>query len=208
MRQIDLSDKLKERFVELLKSCGAALRPNEAAERVHFPWFDTGTGVFFDLDRLWHDSDCLGELVKIVREAAKRLDKEARFDTIVSLVSAVGSFGPTPWAGILAHEMNKSLVVLNEVEFGDLGVYPLTTSYGDLFAGKRVLLLKDVIVHATSVQRAVRLVRDQGGDVVALLVLVDRQPPRRRYDFRDLADTWSAVLLVPGEDALGSGHSK
>ncbi|HIQ04526.1 MAG TPA: hypothetical protein EYH31_02390 [Anaerolineae bacterium] len=198
MRQIDLSDKLKERFVELLKNCGAALRPNEAAERVHLSGFDASTGAFFDLDRLWHDSDCLGELVKIVREAAKRLDKEAKFDTIVPLVSAVGSFGPTPWAGILAHEMNKSLVVLDEVEFGDLGVYPLTTSYGDLFTGKHVLLLKDVIVHATSVKRAARLVRDQGGEVVALLVLVDRKPPRRRYDFTDLADAWYAVLLEPG----------
>lgn len=194
MNRLKVSEKSKVRFARLLSECGAVLQSGKVEAHARLS-LDPAVKVFFDLDRLWHNQDCLGELLEILQEVARQLDRKAHFDTIISLVSSVGAFGPTPWAGWLALELKKPLIVLNEIEFGELNFYPLTVSSQELFSGKRVLLLKDVIVNASSVQRAARLIVQRGGEVTALLVLVDRKPAQRRYDFSDMAEAWFASLL-------------
>src|SRR5699024_10115680 len=41
--------------------------------------------------------------------------------------------------------------------------------------GKRVIIVDDVITAGTAVRQAINLIRDQGADVAALLIALDRQ---------------------------------
>lgn len=195
MRQIEVPDKTRDRFAELLRDCGAILRANQMPVPPDSPLFEAVTDVFFDLDRLWHQSDCLRQLMRFVRSAADDLERQSEYDTIVPVVSAVGSFGPTPWASILARQKRKSLLLLSEIRFGNLSVYPLTSTIEELLSNRRVLLVKDVILHGGSVQHAARLIHKHEGHIAALLTLVDMKPPQRRYDFSDLGDTSYIALL-------------
>jgi orotate phosphoribosyltransferase len=202
MKRVEVSPEVKKSFVALLDQCGAGLQPGQVTRRADSPRHSAISDTFFDLDRLWHRSECLEQLLQIVRIVATQLEQESRFDTVASIVSAVGSFGPAPWVSILALEMGKSLVLLDEVRFGNLSIYPLTSSRSELLSEKRVLLVKDVILYGSSVRRAAHLIHEHGGQLVALLTLVDRKPSQRQYDFGDLVETCYSVLVEPERDSI------
>lgn len=197
MQVFKVPNNLPQRFMKLVVDCGVLLPSEKVTAQLGFS-LDPSEGDFLDLDKLWHQPKCFAEATAILSEVAREIDKQANFDTIVPIVSAVASFGPTPIAAVLARELKKGLVVFDEVEFGEITAYPLTLPHEALLGERRVLLIKDVLVHSTSVARAAQLIRKHGGQVAALLVFLDRKPPQRRYDFRDLPEALYAVLLEPG----------
>lgn len=197
MQVFKVSDKLIQRFWKTVVDCEVLLPSEEVTAQLGLPWLKPSGGGFFDLDKLWHQPQCFAEVTSVLSDVVKEIDEQAHFDTIVPIVSAVASFGPTPIAAVLARELQKELVVFDEVDFGEMAAYPLTLSHNVLLKQRRILLIKDVLVHGASVQRAAQLIHTNGGQVVALLVFLDRKPPQRRYDFRDLPRALYAVLLEP-----------
>lgn len=199
MQAFRASDRLIQQFEKLIVECGVLLPAEEVTAELGVSWPGASEDDFLDLDKLWHQYKCFAEATKILSHIAEEIDKQANFDTIIPIVSAVASFGPTPIAAVLAHELKKKLVVLDEVEFGEMAAYPLTLPHKTLLEERRILLIKDVLVHATSVAWAAQLIRKHGGQVAALLVFLDRKPRQRRYDFRDLPDdALYAALLQSG----------
>ena len=197
MHRLEVAGRTKAAFAELVYKGKAIQYAGELEVHGDIPDIYRSMSVFFDLDRLWHQTEIIRTVVNIVLDVAKQLDRKSDFDTIASIVGNVGSFGPTPFSVQLSLGLNKNLVVLSEIDFGNLGVFPLTIAQDDLFSNKRVLILKDIIHHATSVQRAARLINRFGGQTVAFLTLVDKKPLKRRYNFDDLQDAWYSVLMEP-----------
>jgi len=197
LQPFKVRDKIIQRFTKIVLDCGVFLPAEEITAEFGFSWFSPSEGDFLDLDKLWNQPRCFAEVIKVLVDVVREMDRQAHFDTIVPIVSAVASFGPTPIAAVLARELKKELVVFDEVGFGEMAVYPLTPPHDTLLGERRILLIKDVLVHGTSVQRAAQLIRRYGGQVTALLVFLDRKPAQRRYNFRDLPDALYAVLLEP-----------
>jgi orotate phosphoribosyltransferase len=197
MQRLEVADRTKSVFTELVYKSKAIQYARELEVQGDIPNLFRSMSVFFDLDRLWYQREIAHLVVQSVLDVAKQLDRKSNFDTIVSIVGNIGSFGPTPFSVYLSLELKKNLVILNEIDFGNLGIFPLTIAHEDLFSNKRVLILKDIIYHATSVQRAARLISRYGGQTVALLTLVDKKPLNRRYNFEDLQEAWYGVLMEP-----------
>jgi hypothetical protein len=199
MQHLNISPREKEKFEQLLQNEGVIRPSMEARGTQSNKGFVDNLGPFLDLDRLWYSSSALGQLVDITRPVFKQLEQRANFDTIVTILGSVGSLGPAPLAGIFALEFRKNLIILAEAQFGNLAAYPLTSSLHSLFYTKKILILKDIITYASSLEKATDVIKQYEGIPVAFMTLVDKRPPERKYDFKNLDNSWYAVLKDMGK---------
>lgn len=77
-----------------------------------------------------------------------------------------------PWASMIAYELNKGLVYVRK-ETKEHGTAKLVE--GDLRQGMRVVVIDDVVTTGSSIIRAIKAIRGQGGDVIAAAVFIDRE---------------------------------
>ena len=102
-------------------------------------------------------------MVKSMAEALSRLN----IDVVAGIETA-----SIPWASMIAYELNKGLVYVRK-DTKEHGTAKLVE--GDLRQGMRVVVVDDVVTTGSSIIRAVRAIRGQGGDVVAAVVFIDRE---------------------------------
>lgn len=102
-------------------------------------------------------------MVKSMAEALSRLN----IDIIAGIETA-----SIPWASMIAYELDKGLVYVRK-DTKEHGTAKLVE--GDLRQGMRVVVVDDVVTTGSSIIRAIRAIRGQGGDVVAAVVFIDRE---------------------------------
>jgi orotate phosphoribosyltransferase len=77
-----------------------------------------------------------------------------------------------PWASMIAYELGKGLVYVRK-EAKEHGTSRLVE--GDLKPGARVIVIDDVVTTGSSIVRAIRILREQGGSVIGAAAFVDRE---------------------------------
>ena len=167
-----VEEDLRQRFVSVCQSA-------DADKPLLLTTTQTGAEVpVLNLDRLWHKAAHLKNTSELILEAVRRYAnvEQNRIDTLVVLTSAIGSFGPLPYTGIVAKELNLDLVVANECTMGELTVYPQDIAQTKL-RKRNILLFKDGILRGSSISRAVRLIDALDGNTQCILILVDIDNP-------------------------------
>ncbi|KUO80141.1 MAG: orotate phosphoribosyltransferase [Vulcanisaeta sp. JCHS_4] len=89
----------------------------------------------------------------------------------VDLIAGIETAG-IPWASMVAYELGKGLVYVKK-ETKEHGTSRLVE--GDLKPGVKIIVIDDVITTGGSIVRAIRILRGQGGSVVAAAAFVDRE---------------------------------
>jgi len=157
---------------------------------------------YFDLDRLWASEDARSSLVAALKPLLAEIDASSPFDTIVPLLSSIGSLGPVPHATILAERLHKRLVISRELDFGRQYLYPGTARSEDLLDGAFALVVTDIVVRASSLRSACSMIREYRGTVSAALVFVavdtELRPPLPEY-LKGVGVPLTVVLLNASE---------
>jgi len=89
----------------------------------------------------------------------------------VDLIAGIETAG-IPWASMIAYELGKGLVYVRK-EAKEHGTSRLVE--GDLKPGARVIVIDDVVTTGSSIVRAIRILREQGGSVIGAAAFVDRE---------------------------------
>ncbi len=103
---------------------------------------------------------------RLVRAMAESL---SRFG--IDVVAGIETAG-IPWASMVAYELDRGIIYVRK-EVKEHGTSKLIE--GDLRRGMRVAVIDDVMTTGGSIMRAIRIVRDHGGQVVVAAALVDRE---------------------------------
>jgi len=89
----------------------------------------------------------------------------------VDLIAGIETAG-IPWASMVAYELGKGLVYVRK-EAKEHGTSRLVE--GDLKPGAKIIVIDDVITTGSSIVRAIRILREQGGSVIGAAAFVDRE---------------------------------
>ncbi|WP_148678246.1 orotate phosphoribosyltransferase [Vulcanisaeta distributa] len=89
----------------------------------------------------------------------------------IDVIAGIETAG-IPWASMLAYELGKGIIYVRK-EAKEHGTTRLIE--GDLRRGMRVAVIDDVVTTGGSIIRAVRAIRDYGGNVVVAAAFIDRE---------------------------------
>lgn len=97
-----------------------------------------------------------------------------KFHPDVVIAPAIGGIALSQWTAYHLSEMSgkKILSVYAEKEGDDR--FAIRRGYGKLIAGKKVLVVEDVLTTGSSVKKVIKAVRAAGGNVVATTVILNR----------------------------------
>ena len=113
-----------------------------------------------------------------------------------------------PWASMIAYELGKGLVYVRK-EAKEHGTSRLVE--GDLKPGARVIVIDDVVTTGSSIVRAIRILREQGGSVIGAAAFVDREQGglevirREGVDAVALLSITSILNMLLNAGAIGRG---
>lgn len=151
--------------VEILKKLGAVITDD------HFVYTSGKHGeIYINKDALYPHTVETAEVGKLFAEKYKDMDID------VVAAPALGGIILSQWAAYYLTQMKGKEV---------LGVYAekmldksmaFTRGYDKLIQGKKVLVIEDLTTTGGSVKKVVDLVRATGGEVVAVAVMVNRDP--------------------------------
>lgn len=155
----------KKSVISILKDVGAILVDD------HFV-FSSGkhSDVYINKDALYPHTELTSEVCRMMAEKCKELE----IDTVV---------GPALGGIILSQWLAYHLSCLKKKEV--FGVYAekmadksfiFTRGYDNYVTGKNILVVEDLTTTGGSVKKIVDLVRKTGGKVVAVCVMVNRNP--------------------------------
>ncbi len=161
-----------ENIIEILKKVGAVITDS------HFVYTSGKHGsVYVNKDALYPHTDETSKVGSMFAE------KNKDFDVDVVVAPALGGIILSQWT---AHHLSK--IKGKEI----LGVYTeksvegnqiFTRGYDQVVAGKNVLVIEDIANTGGSVKKTVNSVREAGGNVVAVCVMVNRNPENVNSEF-------------------------
>ncbi len=159
--------------IEVLKKVGAILTDD------HIVYTKGGHGsVYVNKDALYPH---VAETSRVCEEMARRV---AAFKPDVVAAPALGGIVLTQWVAHHLGQLSGTAPLAVYAEKVDGGLI-FKRGYDALIAGKRVVVLEDIITTGGSAKQAVEAVRSAGGTVVGVAVLVNRQPSVVTTEFFD-----------------------
>ncbi len=120
------------------------------------------SNVYVDIKLACTHPHILKTIAELMAEKVKNLD----FDKIACI-----ELGGVPLAVALSLELKKPIVIFRK-EKKDYGVKG--DCIGEIKTGERILVVEDVTTTGKSALSVVKRVKDRGGEVVAVLTVVDR----------------------------------
>jgi orotate phosphoribosyltransferase len=152
-------------IIELLKSVGAVLTND------HFV-LTTGkhSDTYINKDALYPHTDKASQVGKMFADHCQDLDIE------VVVAPALGGIILSQWTAHHLSQLKKKEVLGVYAEKGPDKSFIFTRGYDKLIGGKKILVLEDLTTTGGSVKKVVDAVRQAGGEVVMVGVMVNRNP--------------------------------
>jgi orotate phosphoribosyltransferase len=152
-------------ILTILKSVGAILTDD------HFV-FTSGkhSDVYINKDALYPHTKETSEVGKLFAE--RFVDQD--IDTVVA--PALGGIILSQWTAYHLSNLKKKEIYGVYAEKTADKSFAFTRGYDALVKGKKVLVLEDLTTTGGSVKKVVDVVRENGGEVVAVCVMVNRDP--------------------------------
>lgn len=113
------------------------------------------------------------EISKICREIAERF-KNKNIEVVAA--PALGGIILSQWTAHHLSKLAKKTILGVYTEKTEDKNQIFTRGYGELVKGKRVLVVEDITTTGGSVKKVIASVKEAGGKVVAVCVLVNRDP--------------------------------
>ena len=140
--------------------------PAAAPKDIFIDWSTIGRSS----SRLMLVATCMADMVEEVLND---------LDTNVDVVVGVALSG-VPLANVLAYQYGVELAVMHpgkhQTELGkQVAPQPtMSENYADV-RGKRCVIVDDVITTGSTMEEAIRLIKDMGGETVAIAVMIDKR---------------------------------
>lgn len=151
--------------IQILKSIGAVMTDD------HFVYTSGKHGeVYINKDALYPHTQMTSEVGKLFAEKAKDMD----IDTVVA--PALGGIILSQWIAYHLSEMKGKEIFGVYAEKMPDKTFAFTRGYDQYVKGKKVLVIEDLTNTGGSVKKIVDVVRAAGGNVVAVGVMVNRDP--------------------------------
>jgi orotate phosphoribosyltransferase len=156
---------MSQSVVDILKSIGAVLTDD------HFVYTSGKHGsVYINKDALYPHTQKTSEIGKLFAEHCKDMD----IDTVAA--PALGGIILSQWTAYYLSEMKgKEIAGVYAEKMPDKS-FAFTRGYDQYIKGKRVLVIEDLANTGGSVKKIADVVRATGGNVVAVGVMVNRNP--------------------------------
>jgi orotate phosphoribosyltransferase len=158
--------------VEILKKLGAVITDD------HFVYTSGKHGeIYINKDALYPHPVETSEVGKTFAEKYKDMEID------VVAAPALGGIILSTWTAYHMTQMKgKEILGVYAEKMPDKSM-AFTRGYDKLIAGKKVLVIEDLTTTGGSVKKVVDLVRATGGDVVAVCVMVNRDPDTVNSEF-------------------------
>lgn len=173
------------KVIEILKNVGAVL------DNSHF----VGTqGRHFDLyinkDALLPHTESVSEICRLFAEKYK----DADIDVVVA--PALGGIFLSQWTAYhLSKLKGKEILSLYTEKTPDNGQI-FTRGNNELVKGKKVLLLEDTVTTGGSVVKTANSVKAAGGEIVAVCVMINKDPQNVNAEKLGIPFEWLSELPV------------
>jgi len=161
----------EEKIISILKKVGAVIVDD------HFVYTSGKHGsVYIRKDKLYPFTRLTSKVCKMMAEKVKDLDIE------VVVGPALCGIVLSQWTAYHLSQMTKKevLSVFSEKTYDDKQIFDrpqmLKRGYDALVKGKRVLVVEDLTTTGASVKKVVDRVKEAGGKVVSVFILVNRNP--------------------------------
>lgn len=151
--------------IEILESVDAVIRDD------HFVYTSGKHGeVYINKDALYPHTEQTSEVCKLFADHCKDMD----IDTVIA--PTLGGVILSQWTAYhLSHLKHKEVAGVYAEKMPDKS-FAITRGYDKYVKGKKVLVLEDLTNTGGSVKKIVDLVKNEGGEVVAVGVMVNRDP--------------------------------
>jgi orotate phosphoribosyltransferase len=151
--------------VDILKSVGAVITDN------HFVYTSGKHGsVYVNKDAVYPHTEKTSQIGKLFAEKYKDMDID------VVAAPALGGIILSQWTAYHLSQLKGKEVLGVYTEKGPDKSMIFTRGYDKLVKGKNVLVIEDLTTTGGSVKKVVDTVRATGGNVVAVCVMVNRDP--------------------------------
>jgi len=183
-------------IIEMLKKAGGIILDS------HIVYTSGKHGsVYINKDALYPHTEYCSRIGELFAQKHKDLD----IDVVVA--PAVGGTILETWTAYhLSKLKNKEVLgVYTEKDKGTLASaseseHLLRRGYDKLVKGKNVLVIEDLTTTGISVKKVVKTVRDTGGNVIAVSVMVNRDPEKINSEMMDAPFSSLAVLKAEAWD--------
>lgn len=192
-----MNTQINDEVIDMLKKSGGVITDS------HLVYTSGKHGsVYINKDALYPHADFASRIGELFAEGHKDMDID------VVAAPALGGIILETWT---AHHLSK----LKGKEI--LGVYTekdaeknqvFTRGYDKLVKGKNVLVIEDLTTTGGSVLKVVNTVKNAGGNVVAVAVMVNRAPETVNSDMMGVPFSSLAVLKAEAWDEADCGLCK
>ncbi len=156
---------------------------------------DARLATYINSDGLWYTPKEFKALVNMVKGYLSQID----FDTVCGITSRAGSYGTVPLASAIAYSEEKQLLIFEEDDFGEYELRPTCIPPEKLLCDRKLVVLKDVIRGAKSVKTILNYVEKFGGNVRAVVILIDMKPETRE-SVESLFKSDSIILVLEQDE--------
>jgi orotate phosphoribosyltransferase len=156
---------MTQTVIDILKSVGAVLTDD------HFVYTSGKHGsVYINKDALYPHTQQTAQVGKLFAEQCKDMD----IDTVAA--PALGGIILSQWTAYYLSEMKGKEIAGVYAEKNPDKSFTFTRGYDQYIKGKKVLVIEDLTTTGGSVKKIADVVRAAGGNVVAVGVMVNRDP--------------------------------
>jgi orotate phosphoribosyltransferase len=164
-------NKSDQEVVDILEKTGALLKG-------HF----VGTSgkhidTYVNKDALYTHTEETSEVCKLMAEQVKNLN----IDAVVG--PALGGIVLSQWTAYHLSKIKQKEVLAIYTEKGEDGIQKFTRGYDKLVKSKNILVVEDAPTTGGSVKKVVDIVNGVGGRVVAVSVMVNKNPKEVTSEF-------------------------
>ncbi len=177
---------MEEKIVKILKSVGAILTDD------HFV-LTSGkhTDTYVNKDALYPHTIATSKVCKMMALRCEKLD----IDTVVA--PALGGIILSQWTAFHLSKLKKKEIFGVYAEKTKDSGFVFSRGYDKLITGKKVLVLEDTAVTGGSAKKVVDVVKAHGGEVVAVCVMINRNPKEVNSKVMGVPFYALGVLEVP-----------
>ncbi len=185
-KKVNTKNKSKTNILDLLKSVGVIITDD------HYVYTSGKHGsVYVFKDALYPHTKKTSQVGKLFAER----HKNKNIDVVVA--PALGGIVLSQWTAYHLSKLKKKDILGLYTEKTETNDQVFKRGYDKLVKGKNVLVIEDVTNTGGSVQRLINSVKKAGGKIVAVSVMVNRQPDKVNSKLYDLP--FSALGEFPAE---------
>ena len=177
---------MKNNTIKILKKIGAILTDD------HFVYTSGKHGsVYINKDVLYPHTAMSSKVGRTFAEKFKN------FDIDVVAAPALGGIILSQWTAYHLSKLKKKEILGVYTEKTQEGDQVFKRGYDKLIKGKKVLVVEDLTTTGGSVRKVVNKVREAGGKVIAVCVMINRDP--KKVTAKVVGAPFSSLGIFPAE---------